>query len=109
MTVGPAGRASAVVPGLGAVVGLLVLVEVTSGVLQGYYTPVYSDIGDALHVADGDLNWFEAAQLIFSALLVPLLARLGDVVGHRNVLLLSTAVTAVGSWVMAFAPGSPPS
>jgi hypothetical protein len=44
-------------------VGLLVVVELTSGVLQGYYTPVYSDIGDALHVADGDLNWFEAAQL----------------------------------------------
>jgi MFS family permease len=105
MTASPAGRGAAVVPGLATVVGLLVVVELTSGVLQGYYTPVYTDIGAALRVADGDLNWFEAAQLIFSALLVPLLARLGDVIGHRNVLLLSTAVTAAGSWVMAFAPG----
>ena len=101
----PADRASAVVPGLATVVGLLVVVELASGVLQGYYTPIYSDIGDALRIADGDLNWFEAAQLITSALLVPLLARLGDVIGHRNVLLLSTAVTALGSWVIAFAPG----
>jgi hypothetical protein len=69
------------VPGLATVVGLLVAVELASGVLQGYYTPIYSDIGDALRIADGDLNWFEAAQLITSALLVPLLARLGDVVG----------------------------
>ena len=98
-------RTFAVVPGLARIVGLLALVEVTSGVLQGYYTPVFSDIGDALGVADGDLNWFEAAQLIASALLVPLLARLGDVIGHRNVLLLSTAVTAAGSWTMALAPG----
>ena len=39
-----------------------------------------------------------------SALCVPLLARLGDLWGHRNVLLLSTAVTALGSWILAFAP-----
>ena len=29
---------------------------------------------------------------------------MGDLVGHKKVLLLSTAVTALGSWVMAFAP-----
>lgn len=97
-------RPAPVVPGLWAVVGLLVCVEIASGVLQGYYTPIFSDIADHLRIADGDVNWFEAAQLIVSALAVPLLARMGDLVGHRNVLLLSTAVTALGSWVMAFAP-----
>ena len=89
---------------LATVVGFLVLVEVASGVLQGYYTPIFSDIADHLEITDADVNWFEAAQLIVSALCVPLLARLGDLVGHRNVLLLSTAVTAVGSWILAFAP-----
>ena len=34
----------------------------------------------------------------------PLLARLGDLIGHRNVLLISTAITALGSWILAFAP-----
>ena len=73
--------------------------------LQGYYTPIFSDIADHLGIADADVNWFEAAQLIVSALVVPPLARLGDLVGHKKVLLLSTAVTALGSWVLAFAPG----
>ena len=99
----PAPRTSPV-PGLWTVVGFLVAVEVASGVLQGFYTPIFSDIADSLRIADGDVNWFEAAQLVVSALAVPFLSRLGDLVGHRNVLLLSTAITALGSWIMAFAP-----
>lgn len=90
--------------GLFAIVGFLVCVELASGILQGYYTPIFSDIADHLDIADADVNWFEAAQLIVSALVVPPLARMGDLVGHKKVLLLSTAVTAAGSWVMAFAP-----
>ena len=90
--------------GLAAVVGFLVCVELASGILQGYYTPIYSDIADHLGIVDADVNWFEAAQLIVSALVVPPLARLGDLVGHRRVLLLSTAVTAAGSWILALAP-----
>ena len=93
------------VHGLFAIVGFLVCVELASGVLQGYYTPIFSDIADHLSIKDADVNWFEAAQLIVSALVVPPLARLGDLVGHKKVLLLSTAVTALGSWVLVFAPG----
>lgn len=89
---------------LGAVVGFLVMVEVASGVLQGYYTPIYPQIAEHLSISEGDVNWFEAAQLIVSALCVPLLARLGDLIGHQRVLLLSTAVTALGSWVLVVAP-----
>ena len=91
--------------GLVAVVGFLVCVELASGILQGYYTPIFTDIADHLDIDDADVNWFEAAQLIVSALLVPPLARLGDLVGHKKVLLLSTAVTAVGSWLLVLAPG----
>jgi len=90
---------------LATIVGFLVCVELASGVLQGYYTPIYKDIAEHLSIQTASVNWFEAAQLIVSALAVPLLARLGDLVGARNVLLLSTAVTAAGSWILAFAPG----
>jgi len=93
------------VHGLARIVGFLVCVELASGILQGYYTPIYQDIADHLSIHDASVNWFEAAQLVVSALAVPFLARLGDLVGARNVLLLSTAVTALGSWVLAFAPG----
>ncbi|MBI4943337.1 MAG: MFS transporter [Actinobacteria bacterium] len=91
--------------GLARVVGVLVCVEIASGVLQGYYTPVWSDIADHLSMRDADVNWFEAAQLIVSALLVPLLARLGDLYGPKRVLVGATAMTALGSWVLAVAPG----
>ncbi|MCW2739378.1 MFS transporter [Nocardioides sp.] len=91
--------------GLATIVGFLVLVEFASGVLQGYYTPIYPQIAEHLSIHEGDINWFEAAQLIVSALCIPLLARLGDLIGHKKVLLISTAVTALGSWWLAFAPG----
>jgi MFS family permease len=96
--------AQTAVKGLAAIVGFLVLVEFANGVLQGYYTPIYPQIAEHLSIHEGDINWFEAAQLIVSALCIPLLARLGDLVGHKRVLLVSTAVTALGSWWLAFAP-----
>src|SRR6188768_2445517 len=83
------------VQGLAAVVGFLVAVEVASGVLQGYYTPIYPQIAEHLAISEGDINWFEAAQLIVSALTIPLLARLGDLVGHKKVLVMATLVTAI--------------
>ncbi|MBB6628311.1 MFS transporter [Nocardioides sp. KIGAM211] len=92
------------VPGLAKIVGFLVCVEIASGILQGFYTPIWKDVAGHLDMRDADVNWFEAAQLILSALVVPFLARLGDLVGHKKVLLLSTAVTALGSWILAFAP-----
>ncbi len=92
------------VKGLAAIVGFLVMVEFASGILQGYYTPIYPQIAEHLSIHEGDINWFEAAQLIVSALCIPLLARLGDLIGHKRVLLISTAVTALGSWWLAFAP-----
>ncbi|MEP6817101.1 MAG: MFS transporter [Marmoricola sp.] len=93
-----------VVPGLAAIVGFLVFVELASGVLQGYYTPIFPQIADHLGIHHASVNWFEAAQLVVSALVVPVLARLGDLIGHRKVLLLSTMVTALASWAVAFAP-----
>jgi MFS family permease len=101
---GAPGRTPGVVPGLAKIIGFLVCVEIASGILQGYYTPIFSDIADHLSIQDADVNWFEAAQLVVSALVVPVLARLGDLIGHRQVLLISTAVTALASWAVAFAP-----
>ncbi len=89
---------------LAGVVGALVVVEGTSGLLQGYYTPLLSDVARHLDINDAQVNWFEAAQLLLSAIVVPLLARLGDIVGHRKVLIGSLAVTAAASWGIAFAP-----
>ena len=79
-------------PAIWRIVGFLAAVEIASGVLQGYYTPIYSDIADHLAIPDGDVNWFEAAQLIVAALAVPVLSRLGDLHGHRRVLIVATLI-----------------
>lgn len=86
------------------VVGFLVIVEFTSGILQGYYSPLLTDIARYLKIHDADVNWFEGAQLMVSALVVPFMAKLGDMVGHKRILLVSTGLTAIASVALAFSP-----
>ena len=92
-----------VVPKIAAVVGFLVVVELTSGVIQGYFTPLYTDIARHLGIRDADVNWFEAAQLLLSALVLPVLAKLGDMYGHKKILLITAILTAGATWWLAFA------
>ncbi|WEK14975.1 MAG: MFS transporter [Candidatus Microbacterium phytovorans] len=84
-------------------IGWFILVEVVSGILQGYYVPLFSDIVVALDIHDSDVNWFEAAQLLLSALVVPVLAKLGDMYGHKRILLIAAVLTAGATWWLAFA------
>src|SRR3954468_14600312 len=80
------GRIAAIGGGPG---GYLVFVEFTSGVLQGYYIPLLTDVARHLDIHDADVNWLEAAQLMLSAIAVPILAKLGVLYGHRRMLLVS--------------------
>lgn len=89
---------------LAKIVGFLVCVEIASGVLQGYYTPIFTDIARNLAIHDADVNWFEASQLMVSAILVPVLAKAGDLYGHKKVLVFATIATAAATWAVAFAP-----
>ena len=97
-------RSGRVAVGAGGLVGFLVCVELTSGVIQGYYTPLLTDIARHLGIQDADVNWFEAAGLLLSALVVPTVAKLGDLYGYRRMLLVTAGITAVASWGVAFAP-----
>ncbi|GAA2012489.1 MFS transporter [Microbacterium ulmi] len=87
---------------LAGVVGFLAFVEFTSGVLQGFYTPMLTDIARHLGIHDADVNWLEGTQLMLSALVVPAFAKLGDMVGHKRMLVISTGVTAAASLVLPF-------
>lgn len=95
-------RATVAVGAMAGLIGWLALVELTSGILQGYYVPLISDIVKHLGIHDADYNWFEAAQLLVSALVLPVLAKLGDMFGHKRILLIATAVTALATWTLAF-------
>ncbi|MFB7513222.1 MFS transporter [Streptomyces sp. NPDC056144] len=90
-----------------AVVGLLVLFELTSGFLQGGITPLLPDIGRELGIPDAELTWAVSAQLLAAAVSVPVLGRLGDLYGHRRVLRLSLVCVAVGTLLTALAQSLP--
>ncbi len=94
------GKAGRVTFGL---IGFLILVEFVSGILQGFYVPIIPDIVKYLGIKDSDFNIFEGAQLLLSALVVPLLAKLGDMYGHKKILLIATVLTAGATWWLAFA------
>jgi MFS family permease len=94
------GKAGAVTA---ALIGYLFFVEVVSGMLQGYYVPLIPDLVNHLDLEnDADFNIFEGAQLLLSAIVVPVLAKLGDMYGHKRILLVSTALTAGATWWLAF-------
>lgn len=94
------GKAGAVTA---ALIGYLFFVEIVSGMLQGYYVPLIPDLVNHLNLAnDADFNIFEGAQLLLSAIVVPVLAKLGDMYGHKRILLVSTALTAGATWWLAF-------
>ncbi len=95
-------RASAAIGVTAGLIGWLAFVELTSGILQGYYVPLISDIVKHLGIHDADYNWFEASQLLLSALVVPVLAKLGDMFGHKRILLIATLLTALSTWALAF-------
>lgn len=87
--------------GLG-LVGALVFVEFISGFIQNFYMPIIADIGRHLGVNDADLNWLEALQFLVSALCVPPLSKLGDLIGHKRLLLWSSVIVAFATWGIAF-------
>ncbi|GGN28017.1 MFS family permease [Actinoplanes campanulatus] len=87
-----------------AVVGLLVLLELTSGFIQGGVAPLLPDLGAEMGISDADLNWVISVQLLAATVSVPAFGRLGDLYGHRRMLRVALAGVAVGSVLVAFAP-----
>ncbi|GAA0488735.1 MFS transporter [Paractinoplanes deccanensis] len=90
-----------------AVVGLLVLFEITSGFIQGGVVPLLPDLGDALGISTADLNWVISVQLLAAAVSVPAFGRLGDLYGHRRMLRVALICVAAGSLLVAVAPSLP--
>jgi MFS family permease len=86
------------------VVGFLVVMELGSGALQGWFSPLLAAIGEQFEVGAGALNWVNAMYMLMTVACVPILAKLGDMFGHKRLLVVASALVAVGSLVVAFAP-----
>lgn len=89
---------------IGAVVGFLAFVELTSGIFQGFLPPLLPSIA-ALHgVSAGGIGLVTSLQLLAAAVCVPVLTKLGDMYGHRLMLRIALGMTVAGAVLVAFAP-----
>ena len=86
------------------VVGFLVVMEFGSGALQGWFSPLLAAIGQQFEVGAGALNWVNAMYMLMTVACVPILAKLGDMFGHKRLLIVASTLVAAGSLVVAFAP-----
>lgn len=91
-------------PSLAVFLGPLVLVELFSGVLQIYFTPVYASLAAKFGVGVGTLSWALTGFTLASAVSTPVFCKLGDVYGHRKILRIQVAIVAAGSVLIAAAP-----
>ncbi|MFJ2620414.1 MFS transporter [Glutamicibacter sp. NPDC087344] len=90
--------------GASAAVGFLIFLEFGSGLLQGWLSPLLPAIGATHGVSAASLNWIMAIYLLATVVAVPILGKLGDMYGHKKLLVFATAAVAAGSILVAFAP-----
>jgi len=86
----------------------LIIALVVAGVSLGFGTGAFSGItigiGRLFHASAGQLNWVISVPLLSTVVCAPILGRLGDVYGHRRLLVISVAGTALGGVLAAVAP-----
>lgn len=87
-----------------AVVGFLIFVELTSGFIQGFYIPLFGSLAKHFNVSDADITWFNTLQTLSAGVCVPILAKLGDIFGHRRMLRIAIIVVLIGGLMVALAP-----
>jgi MFS family permease len=92
---------------LGSFLAVLIIVELFSGVIQVYFTPLYATLAEKFHVSVGTLSWALTGFALATAVTTPLFAKLGDVWGHRRVLRVEVGIVALGSVLVAVAPNFP--
>ncbi|MET9671289.1 MFS transporter [Streptomyces sp. NPDC006475] len=86
-----------------ALVGFLVFIELSSGIMQGSTPVVIPLIGQHFGVSSGDLNWVMSITLLVAGIATPAAAKLGDIHGHRRVMRITTVAVAAGSVIVAVA------
>ncbi len=85
-----------------AIVGFLIFVELTSGFVQGYYIPLFGSMTLHWGISDADITWFIAVWTLSSAVCIPVLAKLGDMFGHRRILRIAVLLVLLGISFVAF-------
>lgn len=97
-------KSSSKAGGVATIVGFLFFVEFSSGFLQGFYTPLFAELTAHWGVSDASITWFVTVQTLSAGVCVPVLAKLGDIFGHRRILRISVIAVALGSLLVALSP-----
>jgi MFS family permease len=87
-----------------SIVGFLVVMELASGITQGWIAPLLPSFIERYGLTSADANWITASALLSTVVLVPLLSKLGDVYGHKRMLVVAASLVAAGSVTVALAP-----
>ena len=86
-----------------AILASIVAVQIVSGSLQSFLGPLFHTLSESLGVTAAQLNWVSIANLLSSAVFAPVLARMGDLYGHRRILRANLLIIMVGSLLVAVA------
>ena len=84
----------------GSVLVFLVIVEITSGFVQGFYTPLLPDLAHHVGVSGEAMNWFQTAQAMAAAVV-------GDIFGARRILRGAITSVLIGTLMIALLPSYP--
>lgn len=86
------------------IVTYLALGGLAFAVLQSLVAPALPTIGRDLNASTSDTSWIITAYLLSASVLTPILARLGDMVGKRRMLIVVLSLLLAGTVLAALAP-----
>lgn len=85
----------------GAVVATLAFAGTTAALMQTLVTPLIADLPRMLNTGASNATWVITVTLVVAAVCVPVVGRLGDLLGKRRMLLACSVPLFVGSVVCA--------
>ncbi|OON73459.1 MFS transporter [Streptomyces tsukubensis] len=83
------------------VVATLAFAGTTAAIMQTLVTPLIAELPQMLHTTPSDATWVITVTLLVAAVCVPVVGRLGDLVGKRRMLLACSVPLIIGSVVCA--------
>ncbi|MFC9648836.1 MULTISPECIES: MFS transporter [unclassified Streptomyces] len=87
----------------GGVVATLALAGTTAAIMQTLVTPLIAELPRILHTTPSNATWVITTTLLVAAVCVPVVGRLGDLIGKRRMLLACSVPLIAGSVVCALA------
>ncbi|WP_210495380.1 MFS transporter [Patulibacter sp. SYSU D01012] len=88
-----------------AALAIVAVCGVLVALTQSLLVPVMGEIQADVGASTGDAAWLLTSTLLVGAIAVPVMGRLGDMLGKRRMLLVAAGALAAGSLVCALADG----